>query len=924
MTTQSQTVALPASAAISNRIIAPTVLRDNLAIAIKPNVSMQGEQTIAQISPPLPASPLLNSPFQNALIDEHLSETQKMSIASPEKGGETGKGGFSQIHSLPVTVTPTPPSPVLPPPFVTLQVTNAEFVSALFHQLPIGAHSAVCSKPGDPTQGGWVAKRADKVVENIPATHNNYLNCSSFNLGDDGFLHARKDNFAAYHLLMLDDIGTKVSFARLNDFDLSYLLETSPGNYQGGIILAEPIINGVKANQLLDAVIIAGLCDAGATGAQGRWARLPVGINGKAKHVNASGEPFQSRLVKWAPERVYTPQEIIAGLQLELLPADTSQSSLATNAKSRDYDHEDADEVFTPKSSENPVIKALKARGLYKTPLGSGKHDVTCPWLNEHTDALDSGTAFFEPNETYLNGGFRCQHSHGEVYKTKQFFDFLGITKGEAKHKPVIRIVEGELHHVVNTAERELAKGGRHYQAGGLIVTISTNPETGDPSIVPINVPALTKELSICAAWEKFSARAGGFVACDPPARHIGILSDSQTYAHLPHLLGVARQPYFRESDGILVTQAGYDKVSKRFGVFDARKFVTTTPTIDAAHIALALLNDLLTEFSYATPSDKSAALSAIFTAVTRTSYAYAPAFHTKASTIGSGKTYQNELISAFAKPGLTQKVSYPTTGEEATKSILALLLPAPAVIEFDDMATDWIPHGIINRALTAESITDRILGVSKTATVSTRTLFLSSGNNVGPVRDLLRRVITISIDHRCATPATKSYKGLPVETVRRDRGRYVAAVLTIILAWKAAGSPRAAVENIATYGGAWADYCRHTLIWLGQADPATSLLDQVKNDPDADALLVLMTAWHKRYGSTPTTVRKVIRDTYDLIGEDSLRDAICEFPVEERGNINPSKFGWILKKNANRIVGDFIFKKSTADGRVAWMVTKI
>ena len=162
------------------------------------------------------------------------------------------------------------------------------------------------------------------------------------------------------------------------------------------------------------------------------------------------------------------------------------------------------------------------------------------------------------------------------------------------------------------------------------------------------------------------------------------------------------------------------------------------------------------------------------------------------------------------------------------------------------------------------------------------------------------------------------------MEEVRKDRGRYVTAALTIVHAWKAAGSPRSTVANIATYGGAWADYCRHPLIWLGLPDPATALLVQVKHDPDADALLTLMTAWHKRYGSTPTTVRKVIRDTYDLIGDDSLRDAICEFPVEERGSINPSKFGWILKKNVNRIVGDYKFQQSTADGRVAWVVTKI
>ena len=136
--------------------------------------------------------------------------------------------------------------------------------------------------------------------------------------------------------------------------------------------------------------------------------------------------------------------------------------------------------------------------------------------------------------------------------------------------------------------------------------------------------------------------------------------------------------------------------------------------------------------------------------------------------------------------------MSYPTTSEEATKVILSLLLTGPAVIEFDDMDTDWIPHGIIKRMLTAEHVTDRILGVSKTATVSTRTLFLGSGNNVGPIRDLLRRVVTIHLDPRCSTPATIAYKSSPVEKVTQNRGLYVAAVLTIILSMAQGGlTPR-------------------------------------------------------------------------------------------------------------------------------------
>ena len=242
----------------------------------------------------------------------------------------------------------------------------------------------------------------------------------------------------------------------------------------------------------------------------------------------------------------------------------------------------------------------------------------------------------------------------------------------------------------------------------------------------------MTRELSIIASWEKYDRRSQDWVRYDPPARHVAILYEAQNYRYLPPLAGLARQPYFRESDGELLREAGYDETSQRFGVFDPRQFVIPEPTPEAVKAAHKLLDDLLTEFHFPSETDKAAALAAIFTAVVRPTLAHAPAFHVRAPVYGSGKTYLCELIGAFAGPGGNTKVSYPTTSEEATKAILSLLLSATAVIEFDDMDTDWTPHGIIKRMLTAEYVSDRILGVNKTATVSTRTLFLGSGNNVG------------------------------------------------------------------------------------------------------------------------------------------------------------------------------------------------
>jgi hypothetical protein len=109
--------------------------------------------------------------------------------------------------------------------------------------------------------------------------------------------------------------------------------------------------------------------------------------------------------------------------------------------------------------------------------------------------------------------------------------------------------------------------------------------------------------------------------------------------------------------------------------------------------------------------------------------------------------------------------------------------------------------------------------------------------------------------------------------------------------------------------------------MWLGHPDPATALLEQVRHDPDGDALYGLMTEWRAVFGSTPTTVRKAVEAA---ISNRDLLDAMRELPVEERGEINRSRLGWLLKKNANRIVGGFEFQQAEADGRTAWRVVAV
>lgn len=277
------------------------------------------------------------------------------------------------------------------------------------------------------------------------------------------------------------------------------------------------------------------------------------------------------------------------------------------------------------------------------------------------------------------------------------------------------------------------------------------------------------------------------------------------------------------------------------------------------------------------------------------------------------------DVIARFAGPGHPAKVSYPRTEEEATKVILAALLQAPAVLDFDDMAFDWRPWGAVNRLLTSPTMTDRILGASKMATVSTDTLVLGSGNNTGPTGDLCRRVIVIDLDARDESPATIRYEDDPLVAVERDRERYVSDVLLIVSAWIAARRPKADLPAIATYGGRWSDYCRQPLVWLGLEDPAQGLLEQLRDDPDKLTLGHLLAAWHAQLGGKAMTLRALI-DAAD----GRLHDAIEDLPFVEGGPVNRGRLGYYLKRNAGRPVGGFRLEKAPCSERNAWRVRAV
>lgn len=475
----------------------------------------------------------------------------------------------------------------------------------------------------------------------------------------------------------------------------------------------------------------------------------------------------------------------------------------------------------------------------------------------------------------------------------------------------VIHVRPGELRSVLEIAESLLAKTHHVFQNGGRIVTVRTDPGTGESHLQELSALMLAHVLDSVSIWMRLDERTNQWKTIDPHERYCRTLVELGDYRHLNVLKGLARQPYLRP-DGSLCVMPGYDFTTALFGVFNADDFhVPSEPSEAQAREALATLEDLLDEFAFARPQDRSAALAAMLTAAIRPSLDKAPMFHVRAPQIASGKSYLCELIGVLATPEQGSPVGFPGGNEECEKLLLAQLARSPAMIEFDNLTTDLKAHKSLCTALTSERMEGRKLGRSKMFKISTRALFLSSGNNVGPVADMARRCVTIDLAPRCETPATRTFsRPHLVSDARTNRGRYVSAALTVIRAWIVAGSPKTVCKPFASFPQ-WSDWCRQSLLWLGEPDPASSTFEEMASDPERELLGRALRCWQEGFGHSPMMVRDVVARTKLL---DPVAEELLEVLMEiagDRDRVNNRKLGQWLKRNMGRIVDGLKFAKA-------------
>ncbi len=152
-----------------------------------------------------------------------------------------------------------------------------------------------------------------------------------------------------------------------------------------------------------------------------------------------------------------------------------------------------------------------------------------------------------------------------------------------------------------------------------------------------------------------------------------------------------------------------------------------------------------------------------------------------------------------------------------------------------------------------------------------------------------------------------------PVSRVLADRGAYVAAALTVIRAYRVAGSPTVC-GPLGSYED-WSEMVRAPLIWLGQADPAESMDTAREEDPELSAIRELFGHWRENLtladGYTTNAITKAAcakapTSSFDFSQQGFLlpefRDLLLR-QAGEGGVVNSRRLGKWLSRIKGRVV---------------------
>lgn len=392
------------------------------------------------------------------------------------------------------------------------------------------------------------------------------------------------------------------------------------------------------------------------------------------------------------------------------------------------------------------------------------------------------------------------------------------------------------------------------------------------------------------------------------------------TRGHHPELQIAAgtRTSPFGSTDGTLVTQPGYDKMSRL--ILTPKRLVTMPISIDR-DLALQYANEILDGIFGDFPLSqigRAAVLALMLTIVMRAAFGCAPLFVVTGNAPGVGKGLLAQVCALIASGVSSFLVPFRGDPQEQEKTFLSAVMFGAAVILLDNV-DQALGGGTIDSFITSEVARFRPLGASEMISVPTSTSTLvATGNGVTFLGDTNRRVLPIFLESPVEHPEQRSDFKIPdlLSTVKEYAGELNDRILWILEAYRLAGRPRSSATPWGSFEG-WCHHVRDCVIWLGLPDPCAARAALVEMDPDRnwlEAILPVIEAADKAKGGL--TAQEIAR----IPGSSHLFEDF----VDRTGSVNAVGLGRRLKTFRGRNVGGRKLVPRTIKGYCRWSVRAV
>ena len=381
-------------------------------------------------------------------------------------------------------------------------------------------------------------------------------------------------------------------------------------------------------------------------------------------------------------------------------------------------------------------------------------------------------------------------------------------------------------------------------------------------------------------------------------------------------------------ADGSLLAAPGYDPHSELYLLSELQlPPIPEHPTREQAQEALALLTEPFSEFSFQDKKlDRAVALAGLLTAQVRGSLPTAPIFLMRANTAGTGKSYLVDLIAMITTGWLCPVITTSKSAEETEKRIGSVLLDGTSIVSLDNCAHD-LEGELLCQLSERPVIKIRILGRSEMPKCECRTAVFATGNNVAFKGDMVRRGLVCNLETLMERPELREFRFDVLEQAANNRGAYVAAILTIVRAYLAAGAPRVC-GPIGSYR-AWSTMVRSPLIWVGEPDPVASMESVRAEDPELANIREFFDLWlaYDLDLDQPYTTNRIIEiasapPAANDFNPPALKLMLMRVAADQDG-VSAMRLGWWLKKISGRVVNGYrLIKGGTAPAR--FLLTKL